>query len=89
MPPEMVVAAHLVQDCEDLDDLNGIMCNVIAADAWAAGAIIYFAATGSKIVSDGPKFLDGTEAEFHIARLAHLQEVHTRWKVRHQLCHPD
>ena len=58
------------------------MCNVVAADAWAAAATIFYAATGARLVDNGPRFLTGTTEDWHVARLAHLEHVHAQWKVR-------
>lgn len=82
--PEVVVARHLLKDCktiEELDEWEGYMYNVVAADAWAAGAVIYFAATGSSLVDDGVSTPTGTLEEYQMARLDHLRQVHAQWKV--------
>ena len=44
--PELIIASLLLDDCEDLDEMDGNMCNVAAADAWAAGAIILLCCDG-------------------------------------------
>ena len=77
----MVIAAQLLLGCEDVHELDGIMRNLTAADAWAAGAIIFSAATGDRLAQEGPRSWDYTEDDFHVARLAYLQQVHMEWKV--------
>lgn len=81
LAPEMVIAAQLFLGCEDKHELDGIMRNLTAADAWAAGAIIFSAATGDRLAQEGPRSWDYAEDDFHVARLAYLQQVHMEWKV--------
>lgn len=81
LAPEMVTATQLFLGCEDLDDLDGHTRNLIAADAWAAGAIIFFAATGGRLVQGGPQPGGGSADEYLAARLAYLQQVHVEWQV--------
>lgn len=88
LAPEMVIAAQLFQATEDLDDLNGNTRNVIAADAWAAGAVIFFAATGDTLAEEDPEIYKGTDDNYHTVRLAHLQKVHMQWKVRNAVLAP-
>ena len=84
----MVVACHLLEDCKTLKEWEKLKCNVIAADAWAAGAVIFFAVTGSRLVEDGPTAVNGTLEEYHTARQDHLLQVHAQWKVS-QIHHLD
>ena len=77
----MVIACQLLEDCQTIEEWEEVKCNVIAADAWAAGAIICFAATGSRLVDDGPTAVTGTLEEYHTARQDHLLQVHAHWKV--------
>lgn len=44
--PELLTGMKLYEDCEYLDDLGGEVRDVMAADAWSIGAIIFNAATG-------------------------------------------
>lgn len=60
----MVIACHLLEDSKTLEDWEEVKCNVIAADAWAAGAIIFFAATGFRLVDDGPTPVTGTMEDY-------------------------
>lgn len=50
--------------------------SVTAAVAWAAGAIIHFAATGYALVQDDPDNTCSTYEACMCAVLAQLQEVH-------------
>lgn len=46
--PELLTGIKLYEDCEYLDELDGEVRDVVAADAWSIGAIIFNAATGVK-----------------------------------------
>lgn len=66
--PELLIGMKLYEDCEYLDDLDGEVRDVVAADAWSIGAIIFHAATGSI-----------THAEN--LRAAYIMRRHEQWKV--------
>lgn len=46
--PELLTGMKLYEDCEYLNELDGAVRDVVAADAWSVGAIIFNAATGVK-----------------------------------------
>lgn len=83
--PEMVTANQLYWACDDT--LDSQLRNVVAADAWAVGAIIFYAATGSELVQHESEDTGEVE-DYKSARVAYLLQVHAGWKVRRQL-HPD
>lgn len=85
--PEMVTASQLFDECAELEDLEGHMRNVIAADAWAVGATLYHAATGCTLVESDPDDTSITLEDFTAARQLYLQEVHVGWEVS-QTCQP-
>lgn len=87
--PEMVTAQKLVGDCDSLAEVEDHTCHVVAADAWALGALVFYAATGSAVVQPDPDDTSAME-DFLSARLSYVQQVHAGWKVRHRPClHPD
>ena len=78
--PEMVTANKQYWEY-DLEELEGQVRNVVAADAWAVGAILYYAATGSEIVLEDP-LASSAGQEYKAARRAYLLQVHAGWKVK-------
>lgn len=78
--PEMVTAKQMCEDCQCLDELEGHTRNVVAADAWAVGALIFYVATGSVLVLEDPEDTN-EEEDYEEARLPYLQQVHAGWKV--------
>ena len=86
--PEMVTVSQLFDECENLEDLDGHTRNVVAADAWAVGATVYHAGTGSVLVAEHDQDDTSSTLEaFAAARLSYLQKVHAGWGVS-QTCHP-
>lgn len=45
--PELLTGIKLYEDCKYLEDLDGEVRDVVAADVWSVGAIIFNAATGA------------------------------------------
>lgn len=44
--PELLTGIQLYEECEALEELDGHTRDVVAADAWSVGAILFNAATG-------------------------------------------
>lgn len=44
--PELLTGIKLYEECESLEELDGHTRDVVAADAWSVGAILFNAATG-------------------------------------------
>ena len=91
--PELLTGMQLYEDCEDDEVLEGEMRDVVAADAWSVGAIIYNAATGDYLVPDGPECVevggdsDDSDEDDNL-RPAFLMERHEKWKVFLAFCTP-
>lgn len=90
--PELLTAVQLFADCDDLADLDEEVRNVVAADAWSVGAMIYNAATGECLVPEEPDHLVPEEPDCSRAsststddvaalRAAHLMQCHRQWQV--------
>ena len=44
--PELLTGIKLYEDCESMEELEGHTRDVVAADAWSIGGILFNAATG-------------------------------------------